>query len=75
MKLVLRFTSKTNTQYKSKKNSQIETIILIFFIFGLVVSVYYKDINYFAYTILLRAMLTFVIKAIVVRKNLIIILL
>ena len=60
-----------DTQYKSKKNSQIETIILIFFIFGLVVSVYYKDINYFAYTILLRAMLTFVIKAIVVRKNLI----
>jgi len=60
-----------DTQYKSKKNSQIETIILIFFIFGLIVSVYYKDINYFAYTILLRAMLTFVIKAIVVRKNLI----
>ena len=60
-----------DTQYKSKKNSQIETIILIFFIFGLVVSVYYKDINYFAYTILLRAMLTFVIKAIVIRKNLI----
>ena len=60
-----------DTQYKSKKNSQIETIILIFFIFGLVVSVYYKDINYFAYAILLRAMLTFVIKAIVVRKNLI----
>ena len=60
-----------DTQYKSKKNSQIETIILIFFIFGLVFSVYYKDINYFAYTILLRAMLTFVIKAIVVRKNLI----
>ena len=60
-----------DTQYKSKKNSQIETIILIFFIFGLVFSVYYKDINYFAYTILLRAMLTFVIKAIVIRKNLI----
>ena len=60
-----------DTQYKSKKNSQIETIILIFFIFGLIVSVYYQDINYFAYTILLRAMLTFVIKAIVVRKNLI----
>jgi len=60
-----------DTQHKSKKNSQIETIILIFFIFGLVVSVYYKNINYFAYTILIRAMLTFAIKAIVVKKNLI----
>ena len=60
-----------DTQYKSKKNSQIETIILIFFIFGLVVSVYYKNIYYFAYTILIRTMLAFVIKAIVVKKNLI----
>ena len=60
-----------DTQLKSKKNSQIDTIILIFFIFGLVVSVYYKNINYFAYSILIRAILTFVLKAIVVKKILI----
>ena len=60
-----------DTQLKSKKNSQIDTIILIFFIFGLVVSVYYKNINYFAYSILIRAILTFVLKVIVVKKILI----
>ena len=57
-----------DTQYLSKKNSQIETIILILFCFGLIISIYSKNIDYFAYTILVRVLVTFILKAFYIKK-------
>ena len=59
-----------DTQNLSKKNSEIETFVLIFFIIGLIISVYYKNINYFAYTMLIRSLIAFFIKAFYIKKNL-----
>lgn len=52
-----------DTQNLSKKNSQIETFVLIFFIIGLIISVYFGNINFFAYTMLIRSLITFFLKA------------
>jgi len=60
-----------DTQNFSKKNFQFESIVLIFFIFGLVISVYHKNLNYFAYTMLMRSMIIFFIKAFYIKKYLI----
>ena len=60
-----------DTQNFSKKNFQIESIILIFFVFGLIISVYYKNINYFAYTMLIRSIIGFLIKAFYIKEYLI----
>ena len=59
-----------DTQNLSKKNSQIETFVLIFFIIGLFISVYYKNINFFAYTMLIRSLVAFFIKAFYIKKYL-----
>lgn len=60
-----------DTQLKSKKNYEIETFILILFIFGLIISAYKKEIDYFAYTLLFRALIGFILKAIFVKKYII----
>ena len=60
-----------DTQNFSKKNFQIESMILIFFIFGLIISVYYKNINYFAYTMLVRSIIGFLVKAFYIKEYLI----
>ena len=57
-----------DTQKLSKKNSQIETFVLFVFIIGLITSVYYKNINFFAYTMLIRSLVTFFIKAFYIKK-------
>ena len=57
-----------DTQLKSKKNYEIETFILILFIFGLIISAYTKEINYFAYTLLFRALIGFLLKTIFIKK-------
>ncbi|WP_440919334.1 oligosaccharide flippase family protein [Candidatus Pelagibacter sp.] len=57
-----------DTQKLSKKNSQIETFVLFFFIIGLIASVYYKNINFFAYTMLIRSLIAFFIKAFYIRN-------
>ena len=57
-----------DTQNLSKKNSEIETFVLIFFIIGLIISVYYKNINFFAYTMLFRSLVTFFIKSFLYKK-------
>ena len=57
-----------DTQNLSKKNFQIETFILILFIIGLIISVYYKNINFFAYTMLIRSLISFFIKAFYIRN-------
>ena len=59
-----------DTQNLSKKNSQIETIVLIFFIFGLIASVYHKNINFFAYAMLFRSLITFFIKSFYIKNSL-----
>ena len=59
-----------DTQNLSKKNSEIETFVLIFFIIGLIISVYYKNINFFAYTMLFRSLITFFIKAFYIKNSL-----
>ena len=59
-----------DTQNLSKKNSKIETFVLIFFIIGLIISVYYKNINFFAYTMLFRSFITFFIKAFYIKNSL-----
>ena len=60
-----------DTQKLSKKNSQIETFVLVVFVFGLIISVYYKNINFFAYTMLIRSLIAFFIKAFYIKKFLI----
>jgi len=57
-----------DTQNLSKKNSQIETFVLIFFIIGLIVSVYYKNINFFSYTMLIRSLISFFLKAFYIKN-------
>ena len=57
-----------DTQNLSKKNSQIETFVLIFFIIGLIVSVYFRNINFFAYTMLIRSLITFFLKAFYIKN-------
>ena len=59
-----------DTQNLSKKNSLIETFVLIFFIIGLFVSVYYQNLNFFAYTMLIRSLITFLIKAFYIKHYL-----
>ena len=60
-----------DTQKLSKKNSQIETFVLVVFVIGLIISVYYKNINFFAYTMLIRSLTAFFIKAFYIKKFLI----
>ncbi|WP_440653728.1 oligosaccharide flippase family protein [Candidatus Pelagibacter sp. HIMB1506] len=60
-----------DTQKLSKKNSQIETFVLVVFVIGLIISVYYKNINFFAYTMLIRSLIAFFIKAFYIKKFLI----
>ena len=60
-----------DTQNLSKKNSQIETFVLVVFVIGLIISVYYKNINFFAYTMLIRSLIAFFIKAFYIKKFLI----
>ncbi len=59
-----------DTQNLSKKNSLIETLVLIFFMIGLFISVYYKNINFFAYSMLIRSIIAFFIKAFYIKKYL-----
>ena len=59
-----------DTQNLSKKNSLIETLVLIFFMIGLFISVYYKNINFFAYSMLIRSLIAFFIKAFYIKKYL-----
>ena len=57
-----------DTESQSKKNFEIESLILIFFILGLIISVYFKNLNYFAFTILVRAIFAFILKAYYIKK-------
>lgn len=57
-----------DTQKLSKKNSQIETFVLFVFIIGLIASVYYKNINFFAYTMLIRSLIAFFIKVFYIKN-------
>ena len=57
-----------DTEFKSKINSKIETIILIIFLFGITFSIYKNSIDYFAFTILIRSISSFFIKVIFAKK-------
>ena len=51
-----------DSTFQSKKNSQIDTIILILFLFGIIFSIYSNSLNFFAYTILFKSILSFILK-------------
>ena len=51
-----------DTNFESKKNSLIDTIVLMFFLVGLVISLSSGNIYYFAYTILGKSIFSFILK-------------
>ena len=51
-----------DTIFKSKKNFQIDTIILFIFLIGIAISVNSNNIYYFAYTCLIKSILSFFLK-------------
>ena len=57
-----------DTEFKSKINSQIETFVLIIFILGMIFSIYKSSIDFFAFTILIRSIVSFFIKVIFAKK-------
>ena len=57
-----------DSTFQSKKNSEIDTIILILFLFGIIFSVYSNNLNYFAYTILFKSILSFILKVKFIEK-------
>ena len=57
-----------DTEFKSKINSQIETFVLLIFILGMIFSIYKSSIDFFAFTILIRSIVSFFIKVIFVKK-------
>ena len=57
-----------DTEFKSKMNSQIETFVLIIFILGMIISIYKSSLDFFAFTILIRSIVSFFIKVIFAKK-------
>ena len=51
-----------DTVFKSKKNFQIDTVTLFLFLIGIIISVKSNDIYFFAYTCLIKSILSFFLK-------------
>ena len=60
-----------DSTFQSKKNSEIDTIILILFLFGIIFSVYSNNLNFFAYTVLFKSILSFILKIKFIKKYII----
>ena len=50
------------TQLFNQKNFQLDTMILILFLCGIVICINLKEINYFAYLVLIKSIAAFLIK-------------
>ena len=60
-----------DSTFQSKKNSEIDTIILFLFLFGIIFSVYSNNLNFFAYTVLFKSILSFILKIKFIKKYII----
>ena len=60
-----------DTIYQSKKNSQIDTFVLVLFLIGLILSINLNNIYYFAYTVLFKSILSFFLKLRFIKKYII----
>ncbi len=60
-----------DTRFQSKKNTQIDTLVLLIFLVGLIVAIKYNNLNYFAFTLLFKSLLLFCLKINYIKKDII----